>query len=115
MKLVTYLLLPLTLISGLWIGSVLGYSFAEDEYANERIEQLYIDSAMEVKMYTKALHLIHENQITKASVFLCTLLHGSSIVIKTNEHLVSEEVRKGIGAEAQEKLQEYMLDTSHGQ
>lgn len=106
--------LILSVLVSLIVGAVIGIwyasSKAEEDFAYFRMEQLYRESALEIKTYAKLLRLARSGEDERVLKYLEALLGSAETTMAGTKNDVPEEVKLSVGKEAIDYLDQYRTD-----
>jgi hypothetical protein len=104
----------LSILIALLVGAASGGWYArkesEEEFAYLRMEQLYKESALEIKTYAKLLRLARTGEEERVLKYLEALLGSAETTLVATRNDVPEEVQLTVGDEAIDYLSQYRAD-----
>jgi len=104
----------LSILVSLLVGAASGGWYAskksEEEFAYFRMEQLYKESAMEIKTYAKLLRLTRSGEEDRVLRYLEALLGSAETTLAGVKNDVPEELQLTVGNEAIDYLSQYRAD-----
>jgi hypothetical protein len=104
----------LSVLVSMLVGAAIGGWYAskksEEEFAYSRMEQLYRESAMEIKTYAKLLRLSRSGEKERVLKYLEALLGSAETTLAVTKNDIPEEVQLTVGDEAINYLSQYRTD-----
>lgn len=110
MKIATPIVVIFALLLGGAGGSLYVSKHAEEQYAYNRMEQLYRESALEIKTYAKLLRLMRNGEHERVVKYLEALLSSAEGTLAATESDVPESVKNTAGRESLNYLTQYRVD-----